>query len=69
MRAAFGDGKFAVGPFAALWGLLAPAGIDVKAGERLVRIDKQLSEYTCAGECAALRAQSAATRLACAVAQ
>jgi hypothetical protein len=45
MRTAFRDHKFAAGPFAALYRLLAPAGIDVKAGERLVRIDKHLSEY------------------------
>lgn len=45
MRAAFGDPRFARGPFAALYELLAPAGIDVNAGERLVRIDRHLSEY------------------------
>jgi hypothetical protein len=45
LRAAFGDPKFAQGPCAALYELLAPAHVDVKAGERLVRIDKHLTEY------------------------
>ena len=45
MREAFRDPKFARGPFAALYGLLAPASIDVNTGERLVRIDRHLSEY------------------------
>ncbi len=45
MREAFRDAKFAHGPFAALFELLAPASIDVSAGERLVRIDRHLSEY------------------------
>ena len=45
MREAFGDPKFARGPFAALYELLAPASIDVKTGERLVRIDRHLAEY------------------------
>lgn len=45
MRAAFGDHRFARGPFAALYELLAPASIDVNTGERLVRIDRHLSEY------------------------
>lgn len=45
MREAFCDGKFARGPFAALYELLAPAAIDVNTGERLVRIDRHLSEY------------------------
>lgn len=45
LREAFRDPKFAQGPGAALYELLAPAQVDVKAGERLVRIDKHLSEY------------------------
>jgi hypothetical protein len=45
MREAFRDEKFARGPFAALYELLAPAGIDVNTGNRLVRIDRHLSEY------------------------
>ena len=45
MREAFRDAKFARGPFAALYGLLAPASIDINTGERLVRIDRHLSEY------------------------
>ena len=45
LREAFGDAKFARGPFAALYELLAPASIDVNSGERLVRIDRHLSEY------------------------
>ncbi len=45
LREAFRDPNFARGPGAALYELLAPAHVDVKAGERLVRIDKHLSEY------------------------
>lgn len=45
LREAFRDPRFARGPCAALYELLAPAHVDVKAGERLVRIDKHLSEY------------------------
>jgi len=45
MHEAFRDPKFATGPFAALYELLAPASIDVNTGERLVRIDRHLSEY------------------------
>jgi UvrD-like helicase C-terminal domain/UvrD/REP helicase N-terminal domain len=45
LREAFRDPMFARGPAAALYDLLAPAHVDVKAGERLVRIDKHLSEY------------------------
>ncbi|MDA8254064.1 MAG: UvrD-helicase domain-containing protein [Betaproteobacteria bacterium] len=45
MREAFGDPRFARGPFASLYELLAPAAVDVKTGERLVRIDRHLSEY------------------------
>jgi hypothetical protein len=42
---AFRNSRFARGPCAALYELLAPAHVDVKAGERLVRIDRHLSEY------------------------
>ena len=45
LRVAFGDPQFARGPLAALYELLAPASIDVNTGERLVRIDRHLSEY------------------------
>ncbi len=45
MLEAFRDAKFAKGPFAALYELIAPAAIDVMSGERLVRIDRHLSEY------------------------
>ncbi len=45
MRVAFRNRGFARGPFAALYEVLAPAGIDFNSGERLVRIDRHLSEY------------------------
>jgi hypothetical protein len=45
MHEAFQNEKFARGPFAALYEQLAPASIDVNTGERLVRIDRHLSEY------------------------
>ena len=45
MREAFRDPKFARGPFAALYERLAPSGIDINTGERLVRLDRHLSEY------------------------
>jgi hypothetical protein len=45
MREAFRDQKVGRGPFAALYDLLAPAAIDVNTGDRLVRIDRHLSEY------------------------
>jgi hypothetical protein len=45
MLAAFRDQRFARGPFPALYERVAPACIDVKAGERLVRIDRHQSEY------------------------
>ena len=45
MRAAFHDPKFAGGAFAALYERLAPSSIDINTGERLVRIDRHLSEY------------------------
>jgi hypothetical protein len=45
LREAFRDAKFAAGPLAALYDQLAPASIDINTGERLVRIDRHLSEY------------------------
>jgi len=45
MSAAFRDPKLARNQFAALYELLAPPSIDVNTGERLVRIDRHLSEY------------------------
>lgn len=45
LSAAFRDPQFARGPMAALYELLAPASVDVKTGDRLVRIDRHLSEY------------------------
>jgi hypothetical protein len=45
MREAFADAKFARGPFGPLYELLAPAAVDVNTGQRLVRIDRHLSEY------------------------
>jgi hypothetical protein len=45
MREAFGQKAFAQGPFPALYELLAPASIDINTGERLVRIDRHLTEY------------------------
>ena len=45
MSVAFRDAKYARGPFAALYELLAPPSVDVNTGERLVRIDRHLSEY------------------------
>ena len=45
MREAFDDETFARGPFAALYELLAPASIDINTGNRLVRVDRHLSEY------------------------
>ena len=45
MREAFRERSFARGPFATLYELLAPPAIDVNTGERLVRIDRHLSEY------------------------
>ncbi|NTU53666.1 MAG: AAA family ATPase [Chlorobiaceae bacterium] len=45
MRRAFRDPKFAGESFAALYELLAPATVDVMTAERLVRIDRHLSEY------------------------
>ncbi len=45
LREAFRDPTFARGPLAALYELLAPSSVDVNTGERLVRIDRHLSEY------------------------
>jgi hypothetical protein len=45
LREAFRDAKFATGPFAALYELLAPPTIDVNTGNCLVRVDRHLSEY------------------------
>ncbi|MGQ0544491.1 MAG: ankyrin repeat domain-containing protein, partial [Betaproteobacteria bacterium] len=45
MREAFRDPAFAGDSFAALYELIAPAAVDVQAAERLVRIDRHLSEY------------------------
>lgn len=45
LHAAFGDPRYAQGPFARLYECLAPASVDVKSGERLVRIDRHLTEY------------------------
>jgi Ankyrin repeats (many copies)/AAA domain len=45
LRQAFCDSRFARGPCARLYQLLAPAQVDVKSGGRLVRIDMHLSEY------------------------
>jgi hypothetical protein len=42
---AFRDADFARGPFAAIYELIAPAAVDVMSGERLVRIDRHLTEY------------------------
>ena len=45
MGVAFRDAKYARGPFSTLYELLAPPSVDVNTGERLVRIDRHLSEY------------------------
>lgn len=45
MREAFRDARFAKGPFPAIYNLLAPAAVDLNTGERLVRMDRHLSEY------------------------
>lgn len=45
LREAFRNAKFAHGPAATLYELLAPSHLDVKTGERLVRIDRHLTEY------------------------
>lgn len=45
LHEAFRDPQFARGAIATLYEFLAPASIDVNAGDRLVRIDRHLSEY------------------------
>ncbi len=45
MREAFRNRDFARGPFVALYERIAPAFIDLQVGERLVRLDRHLSEY------------------------
>ena len=45
MQEAFRDRDFARGPFAALYERIAPAFVDLQVGERLVRLDRHLSEY------------------------
>ena len=45
LHEAFRDRSFARGPFSALYERIAPAFIDLQVGERLVRLDRHLSEY------------------------
>jgi hypothetical protein len=45
LREAMRNPQFARGPFPALYERIAPAFIDVQVGERLVRLDRHLSEY------------------------
>jgi hypothetical protein len=45
MLEAFRTPKYATGTFSTIYELIAPASIDVMAGERLVRIDRHLSEF------------------------
>ena len=45
MATAFRDGAYAATSFGAVYQLVAPACIDVMAGQRLVRIDRRQSEY------------------------
>jgi len=45
LRECFRDAKFARDRGATLYELLAPSHVDLKSGDRLVRIDKHLSEY------------------------
>jgi hypothetical protein len=45
MREAFFNKDFARGPFAPLYERVAPAYVDLLVGERLVRLDRHLSEY------------------------
>ncbi|MDD2943655.1 MAG: ankyrin repeat domain-containing protein [bacterium] len=45
LRQAFDDTKYAAGPLAVIYERLAPPCIDVNVGDRLVRIDRHLSEY------------------------
>lgn len=42
---AFRDARFARGPFGSLYELIAPASLDLMSNDRLVRIDRHLSEY------------------------
>jgi hypothetical protein len=45
MNIAFRDKKYASHSFPALYELIAPPNVDVNTGDRLVRIDRHLSEY------------------------
>ena len=45
MLKAFREAQYARGAFAAIYELIAPAGIDLMVGERLVRIDRHATEY------------------------
>ena len=45
MLEAFRRPSYAQGAFATMYDLIAPSSIDVKVGERLVRVDKHLTEY------------------------
>lgn len=45
MQEAFRQEKYAKGSFAAVYDLVAPSAVDVQAGERLIRIDRHLTEY------------------------
>jgi ankyrin repeat protein/UvrD-like helicase family protein len=45
LAAAFAEPLFAQGPLAAIYERVAPAALDVKVDDRLVRIDRHLSEY------------------------
>lgn len=45
MMEAFREPRYAKGAFSAIYELIAPAGIDLVVGERLVRIDRHLTEY------------------------
>jgi len=46
LREGFRDRAFATGPLAALYERLAPGSIDVRTGDRLVRLDRHLAEYS-----------------------
>ncbi|HRD90956.1 MAG TPA: ankyrin repeat domain-containing protein, partial [Accumulibacter sp.] len=46
LREGFRDTAFAAGPLAALYERLAPASIDLRTGDRLVRLDRHLAEYS-----------------------
>ncbi len=45
MRESFASPKYAKGPFADIYNLIAPSSIDFKVGDRLVRIDRHIAEY------------------------